>query len=448
MSRFRAALSFLGKQFSEGRATRDLLSLLGGVMGARVIQVLAIPLITRLFDPADYGRVSLLVALATTFNQASSLGYEGAIALPRQGHGARQVSRLSLLLLLGFCITLALIAAQWPEAWRPAGLNSVPGWWLILAAIVGLLGLSNVLQAWAVRRKAFQRIAASSLAQAGVTSSGRVAWGLGLSPTFLGLLMPYVVGLVVRAWSLIGAPSSSNSPAPGDPVANPPPPDQADPWTIGEAARRYAAFALFGLPSTLIRSLTQRLPLLLIGTLFAPAIVGFYAAAHRLVLTPARAIGQAGRQVALPRAAGRRRRAEPMFWPLARATTILGLAAVVPCALLYVIGEPLLVFVLGDGWTSAGPYAPPLAPWAFTMFLTGPTSAVFQALEKQRWMLGLSCVRLALFVVAVLWARASDDGDPLLLVVSLAIAGVLANMLQLALGLWLAWRHDQNLPCA
>ena len=80
-----ASLAGRLRAMTGGRAIRDALSLLGGTAGARIIQILAIPVIARLFDPADYGRVSVLVALAATLTQGSSLGYEGAIVLPATG---------------------------------------------------------------------------------------------------------------------------------------------------------------------------------------------------------------------------------------------------------------------------------------------------------------------------------------------------------------------------
>lgn len=453
------------KRMLGGRAIRDMGVLLGGAAGARVLQVLSVPVIARLFDPSDFGRISFLIALASTLNLFSSLAYEDAIVLPATERGARAVSRVAWSCLAASTLFIGLAAWQWPARLTPAWLGALSGWWLMLAAMVLLLGTSNILHGWALRRQRFGAIGASALAEAGVQAGGRILWGLLLVPGFAGLAVPYFAALGARAAALwpraaaggeapARARSGSALPPPAGVSGAAPPGDTPapggrahdEPVGLLATASRYAHFPLFGLPSSVIRAFTQRLPLLLLGALFAPAAAGLYAAANRLALMPSQAISQAGRKVVLQRLTGRRRRGARLLPVVATATAGLALLAAPPFLALALFGEPLLRVVLGDAWAGAGPYAQAIAPWGFTMLVVGPTRAVFQALERQRTLLGLAGVRLALFAVAAAFALRVRADDAVFTVALLGWAGAASNLLQVATGLLLAGRHDASRP--
>ena len=65
-----------------GAFARGVVTLASGTAAAQLLTVLALPLITRLYSPADYGTLAVYSSTITLLLVVASLRYEVAIPLP------------------------------------------------------------------------------------------------------------------------------------------------------------------------------------------------------------------------------------------------------------------------------------------------------------------------------------------------------------------------------
>src|SRR5690606_39781775 len=105
----------------------------GSVVGQAVV-ILTYPLITRLYDPADFGLFSVFASVVSMVAVASTASLEAAVPLPREDRDAAAVAWAALAFVAATGLATALVgvvAAERPPAPlgepRPAGRWTLAG---------------------------------------------------------------------------------------------------------------------------------------------------------------------------------------------------------------------------------------------------------------------------------------------------------------------------------
>jgi O-antigen/teichoic acid export membrane protein len=196
----------------------------------------------------------------------------------------------------------------------------------------------------------------------------------------------------------------------------------------------YSDFPKFDAPAGLIFSFGQNLPVLFFGTMFSPAIAGLYAMANRLSQAPLTVVSDSVRRVFLQKAARINNRSGSLLKAFMLTTSGLALMGLVPLIVLIFFGEPLLGWLLGDRWLSAGRYLEIMAPWLFMVWVTAPANPVFAVLRRQKLWLTvqslLTVFRLCAFGVAFLLS-AGPEGT----LQAFVIATVAANIITIVIAI-------------
>src|SRR5690606_11727504 len=91
-----------------GGLWRGTLTLLAGSGAGRIIAVLSMPVLTRLYGPEDFGVLALFTALTGMLVPVATLRYVLALPLPRKDGVAINLLALNLGLLSGFSLTVAV----------------------------------------------------------------------------------------------------------------------------------------------------------------------------------------------------------------------------------------------------------------------------------------------------------------------------------------------------
>ena len=178
--------------------------------------------------------------------------------------------------------------------------------------------------------------------------------------------------------------------------------------TFKRLAREYKDFPIYNAPTGLIFNFSKELPTLMLGYLYSPIIVGFYAMANRLTQMPINLAAVSIRRVFLQRLKEIRDRGGRLGNAYLKSTAALALIGIVPFGLLWFFGEKLLSILLGQRWEMAGQYVKILAPWLYLVWVTIPVNPIIVVLRKQRlWFrmhIGVMVTRLVVFVLAYLLA--------------------------------------------
>src|SRR5215210_587379 len=143
-----------------GAFARHVVTLASGTAIAQLLLVLATPALTRLYTPADYGTLAVYSSTLTVLLVLASLRYEAAIPLPEDEALAGSLLALTLAVLAGMVMLVSLLVWLVGDAFvTRANVPALgPYLWLLPVGLLGA-GTYQTLSYWAIRRRAFGRIA-------------------------------------------------------------------------------------------------------------------------------------------------------------------------------------------------------------------------------------------------------------------------------------------------
>lgn len=382
-----------------GAFARGVLALGSGTALAQAIPVLASPLLTRLYDPAQMGMLALYLSVLAVLVVVGTGRLELAIPLARRTGEARVLLRVCLVLAAAGSGALALLlaAGTWAAAAWPGDRPAPPTWLWMLPLGMLFASAGQSLGYWSNRRALYRRMAAARVAQSSATCGGQLAlgaWAAGAA----GLIGASVLGQALQATLLWRH-------ARREPAYRRRLPRRA--WRA--VLRRHRRFPAYMIPGQLANVASAHAPVLMLATLFDPALAGLYALAERVLLMPAAVIGSAVGDVYRQHAAAEfhaRGECRALFTATARRLALLALA---PMLVVLLAGAPLFAIVFGEFWRPAGELATILAPMAFFQFVASPLSQTVLLGGLHRLDMLWQFARLALAAGAMLagwWAGA------------------------------------------
>lgn len=362
---------------------------------AAIIALATVPIIARLFSPADFGAAAIFLSTVGIASTVATLRYGRAIVLPKFELTATRLFGFSHRVSIAYSLlTLLLIFLLDKTGINVRALELVGDWKWVIPVGVWLTAVVGIQDSWITRNKAFP-VLSTSLVVGNSTSSGvRIGLGVLQGSTVSGLIIGELLGKIGRLAVQYKICKKSVS-AIFD--------RQTWKYTI-PLARQYSDFPLFNAPAGLIFTLGQNLPVLLFGTMFGPAVAGFYAMANRISRVPMTIVATSMRRVFLQKAADITNRKRSLLKAFALSTITLALIGLVPFLVIYRNGQQVLVWLLGADWEEAGRYLQVIAPWLLSIWLTVPCNPIFVVLRKQiHWLVmtsTLTILRFAAFGIA------------------------------------------------
>lgn len=382
---------------------QDILKISSGSALSQLIVFLAAPLISRLYDPAHYGSAAVLLSLITVLSTVATLRFNNAIVLPLRDHKAKCI--FSLCLFCTCCVSiffflLALCLPQQVFLSISVAPELMPFVWLVPVAIF-FNGVNETIVAWATREKKFGRYALANIVSSTSSVSCRIGGGFWIGSSTLVLVVSRIIACAVNScviWAGLRGKDSWIS---------------LDSKKIRELFDEYKDFPLYSASTGLLNTFGKQLPIICLGGMFTPEVVGFYALATTIIQQPIVFIGNAVRKVFFQRSAALL--AEGQVGVLRRQfgglNKKMALGALPPFLLLFFYSDSLIPFVLGDKWLHSGRYVQYLSPWLYVWFLTPASMAMLVALRKQAFLfyfqnILLACRALSLIVGGLVFSSA------------------------------------------
>lgn len=401
-------------------ARKGFLTIVGATGLAQVVGLGAIPIIGRLYPPAEFGPFAVVNAAALPLAALASLRYEMAVPLPKRERESRAVASLGLrsaAIFAAACTALAVIASL-----------AIPGWWVggwlltWVPVIAGLMAAFAVLNQVAVRHRAYSAIARRNVLMAISVVSFQILAGIaGAGPHGLaaGLAAGQLVGVVSLWWSL-----KPHFAGPGVPRS-----ERREAW------QAYRRFPLVLAPAGVVNVLGLSAPLLLAAALYGDQVSGLLGMTQRVLTIPVTLVGLALAQVYIGEfARAKREGSADLRRMFVRTSKRLGSVAVVAALVVFLASPYAFPLVLGEEWARSGQYATALAVAMGAQLCVSPLSQTVIVMGRPGMQAAWDLSRLILcsgsIVLASWWGW--DD---------MAAVTLFGAMMALtyAVGWWLSW---------
>jgi O-antigen/teichoic acid export membrane protein len=383
-----------------------------GIVGGQLLILFATPILARKFTPAEFGVYAAVVAVSGIIATGVALRFDAALPSTSDGE-TPAMYRLGLSAGVASLVVgvTAVALGLHRLAPLPAALSATSIALLTITA-GALQGLLLLFVAALVRRGCFSHTAMLRIAQ----PLAFIAAALFTIPG--GLPVAFAAGVMVAAalgfalsWRHLVEPATGS---------------------MRQIARKYMEYPLISLPTAVLDTLALSMPLLFIVHYYGEAAAGNYSQVQRFAAAPLLLCAAAISQVFYKHAGDAARAGHatrPLMWNTVRSLLLAGAAIVMLAAL---IGEPVLLLLLGAGWrTDPGYLLLILLPAVFRVSVS-PITSIFLLARQVRigalWQVVYAAVTWA--VLGYFSARFELDG--------LLLAILINEFVMYGLYLWMA----------
>lgn len=357
-----------------------------GTAVSQLIVIMALPVLTRLYGPDEYGGAAVYASIVGLIVVIASLRYELAIPLPLRDGAAFHVVATALFSVFVVSLVSGIGFLLAGFFWKQN--TGLPDDLFLGLIVLGTLtaGLYNVANYWAVRKKRFGVISRTRVQQ-GIAGTGvqlLLGWaGFGVLGLVLGTIIGQCAGLSRLTFGLVGDRKKNQTGLRSQRFC----------WAV----RRYKRFPIYDSAAGLLNMASAQAPILLFAALFSPVLAGYYALAVRLVSAPNSLVGKAISQVLLPRIveAGRSDEAGRLVVKL---LGVLAWLSFFPFTVVALVANDVVPLAFGTQWAPAASVIAWTSVWAAFQFVTSPLSMAMIGLEALRLH---TAVQLFLFVARV-----------------------------------------------
>jgi O-antigen/teichoic acid export membrane protein len=369
---------------------RNVGTLLLGSGFAQLLAMLALPVLSRLYEPSDFGLLGTYLAIIGIAGTLSLLRYDLAIPLPEKDSEAASVLVLCLFIMLVF--TGIISSVLWFFRHELSRLFNSP----MLPSILGLVpfgilgwGGFQALSAWASRRGHFAGLARCIGGQSMVQSGAQTALGTG-HLNLLGL----PIGNLLGQWSACLVLGGFIAKLDRNLFA------EIRFSGVWLQAARFYRFPAVSFWSGIVNVLNLYLPFLLFAGFFGEVFAGLYLLGFRVLQMPLNLLGRSVAQVFFPEAV-RSHREHNLSATTAELLHFL-IAVGLPGILLIGAGAPeFFSLVFGQEWRQAGEMAMWMSPWLALVFVTSPLSNLPFVLERQGQEFSMQLIMLGVRIGAL-----------------------------------------------
>ncbi|MCF6138732.1 lipopolysaccharide biosynthesis protein [Pseudalkalibacillus berkeleyi] len=370
--------------------------LVSGTALSQFVAILAMPVLTRIYTPEQFGFYSIYLAILFSLSVIVSMQYEMAIPHPESDRDAFHILCTAMLFVVSVSISVFIFILYFQDV--------IANWMNVdhirmnlLFIPISLLGLGTyqVFNVWLIRKESYPSMTKGKVTMNISQVVGQLTFGL-LSFGSLGLVVGDVAGRVGGS-SFLGKSMWRDL---KEGVKG------FSPKLLKQVSIRYKKFPMVSSISSIINELSLHLPLLFVAFSFGPKVAGLYMLAQRILTLPDALVGFSVKQVYLSESTKQARVSyesfRSLYWQTLKKMSWLGVIVIGCIALL----SPLVFgMFFGDNWSESGSYVQVLAILYLFQLITGPTLINFYVLECQWLQIISETIRLIIIVGAAIVAH-------------------------------------------
>ena len=403
----------------QSRLHRNIIALTSGTAAGQAITLVFSPLITRIYSPEVFGLQGLFLSFVSILTPIIAMRYPLAIVVADNHDEATRLGQASMLIsfLLALILSVVLAVAQQPVLVL-VGAEQLGNliWFLPLAVVC--VAAQDVATFHVSRQSNFSRIGAVTAVQALLSNVARVLGGL-LAPVAAVLVTVTSITPAIQALMLGGGGRRDFGARTNHALRD-----------LLPTLHKHRDFPIYRAPNDLLNAGSQAVPVILLASLFSPAIAGLYVLTRSVLNLPMNLVGAAIGNVLYARFAELHRAGEQLSPLLVRST--FGLGALIPPIVGAAWFAPyVFAFVFGEEWREAGEYARWMSIWIAFMIANVPATRLAPVIRRQAALMAYNIVLLVIRVAAV-WIPFSRGGQPIESVAWYSVTSAVMAVLSIA----------------
>ena len=428
MIRASARLIERASVFFWGRSNffRDVVVILTGTVASRIIVLLAIPFLARIYTPAEFGVLALFMTINAIIICVACGRYEMAVVLPREDRDSAHL----LLACIGMATLTSILTFVAFWVWAEDLTNLLGGkelanWLWLSAAVIWSVSIFHALRSWATRKGVFTGISRANVSGTATTVTVQLVLGYVQKLGAGGLIIGQAVGQIVHFLVLLKEVARGVVSSIGGRLSF---------SHMFGLLKRYRRFPIYDCGASLLNACSNELPVLMLGAFFSPMIAGYYAMSRRMLAMPMQVIGGSIAQVFFPKAKQQleKGKLDELASSIIKRLAVVGIT---PMLLVTVSAPELNAVVLGQAWIPASIYIQWISIWLLSAFITSPLMQLFYVLERQKERLIYQNVQMAVRFASLGYGGLQDD--PVLAVALFCISSAVVHY---ANCIWILYR--------
>ena len=370
---------------------RQVKLLAGGTALAQIINLISLPILTRIYSPSDFGIYALFISITSILGVFSTFKYENSIiAVDNDKEAYKSVYLIiKLSILSATIITCLFLLLSFT-----LNLNFQQHSSLILPCFFAIIfgAIYQALYYWNNRAQQYEIMTKGKVIASILVASFSISYGYFFN-SFEGLLWGTVLGLLVNLIYLLVKGQSI--------VAGYLYPNNS---ILISHARELIRFPKFLIFSSFLDRLSSQLHIMMFTKYFGASVSGAIGIHNRVIGLPTTIIGNAVGDV-FKRKASELLRDKGECIELLYKTSLGLLFIALPIAvILYLYAPVLFVLVLGEEWLQAGEFSQILAINFLFAFIVSPISTLIYLGNNQRFDLYIQMLLIIMLAIGMSYA--------------------------------------------
>ncbi|HNX00401.1 MAG TPA: oligosaccharide flippase family protein [Candidatus Cloacimonadota bacterium] len=372
MNRF---ISFLRNwRHNRSSSSKKVLILASGTTIAQALNIIFVPIISRLYHPPDYAIFALFISIQTVLQAIATGKFEYAVMLPKKEKDSYALTLIAtgILSILCFLVMLAVIFYRFSIA-DMLGNHALANWLWLLPFSLFIASSNDITNYWAIRGQHYKKLAMTRVSASFTKTAINIGYRIflkGPGGLILGGFLSMVYPIIYLRTTCLRTLSKSQMKVT---------------WKrIKSRLAKYRHFPLYTAPNSLLGVLSIQIPIVLISRFFSENALGSYSYALQIMNFPMTIIGAAVGQVFYQEFSDAIRCGGDSKGLLIKTWKRLAIMGILPLTLIFFWGGPIFSFVFGAQWAIAGRIAAIIAPSVLGTFISSPTSSATLALNLQK----------------------------------------------------------------
>jgi len=380
------------KQFLKNDIFKELRTLFTGTVIAQTITIIALPILAKLFSPAQFGDFALFFCIVNAFGYIAAGRFDAALMLPKTEDNTKILVSIGIICCIGTSLIAAFIFLLTSNFTIFKGFQQVINANRFeLPIAIFLVGFYTLLSSKYNRAKNYKKIAIARILQNVVVSIFSICFGL-LTFGNKGLVFGFMLGQIISILIL----SEKRF-------------ERIDISQTKDLIKEYRSFPLYSVPMVFLNTISNNIMIFLLTLYVGASFVGFYSQAYKAINYPLFIIASSVSPIFFQKISVSENK-RTLFFITFSVSIITGLCLLLPIVLW---GEQIFAFVFGEQWRLSGRIAAKLFPMTVVGFAITNVCSIFSATKSNLILLIWQIFYLGLSIALIYTFR---NGDKLQLI--------------------------------